>query len=69
MALRTDLTPATLPKLMTTEEVAAVLKVSVRAVQRWAREAGLPATKLGSVLRFEEADVVRWYAQQKEGTC
>jgi excisionase family DNA binding protein len=43
--------------LYTTEEVAQLLKVTTRAVQKWVREGKLPAVKYGRVLRIRAEDL------------
>lgn len=47
-----------LPELMTAREVAAVLRVNVTTVSRWARVHRVNAIKLpGGTLRFRRADI------------
>jgi excisionase family DNA binding protein len=43
--------------MLTTKEVADLLRVNEETVRRWARSGELQAVTLGSVIRFEEADV------------
>ena len=42
---------------LTTDEVAAMLGVSVATVKRWAASGELPALRYGKLWRFEPADV------------
>lgn len=47
-----------IPKLYTREEVAEILKVDVRTIDRWRREGKIKARRVGpNVVRFEEAEV------------
>jgi excisionase family DNA binding protein len=43
--------------LITAEEIAALLKVSVKSIYRWANEGRLPAFREGRLIRFLESDV------------
>lgn len=51
---------------LTTAEVAALLRVSKPTVIKAVSKQGLPAVRLGRVLRFARADVEAWIAKQKE---
>jgi excisionase family DNA binding protein len=44
--------------LMTKEEVAELLRVNPRTVERWAKDGELPAVKLKRTVRFHRRDVV-----------
>jgi len=46
--------------LMTSEEVAQLLRVKVTTVRRWYREGKLPGARLGKAIRFRRDDVERW---------
>jgi excisionase family DNA binding protein len=46
--------------LYTTDEVAQLLKVTPRAVQKWVREGKLPAVKYGRALRIRAEDLQRF---------
>lgn len=57
---------------MTKKEVAAMLRVSCRSVDKWKAENGLPVIKIGGVCRYEKETVLVWFAghQQKgEADC
>jgi excisionase family DNA binding protein len=54
------------PKLLTRAEVAELLAVSVRSVDRLRAEGLLPAVKVLTSVRFRE-DVVRGFIQQQQG--
>lgn len=51
---------------LTTAEVAALLRVSKPTVVKAVAKQGLPAVRLGRVLRFARADVMAWIEKQKE---
>jgi excisionase family DNA binding protein len=45
----------------TAADVADLLQVSTKTVSRWALEdSTMPATKIGRVVRFERAALIRW---------
>jgi len=46
------------PELLTQEEVAALLKVTVRTVERWQHEGVLPYLRMGHAIRFHWPSVV-----------
>jgi excisionase family DNA binding protein len=54
-------------KLLTVDELAALLAVPRGWVYRKARANGLPFVKLGKYLRFEESQVRRWIECQRSG--
>ena len=55
-----------LPVLLTREEAAALLAVSLRTFTR--RVAGeLPRVTIGTCVRYEREDVLRWLERQKAG--
>ena len=47
-------------ELMTTEETAHYLRLSIETVKRKARAGGLPAAKVGRVWRFRKAELDAW---------
>ncbi len=49
--------------LLTVPEVAALLKVHKATVQRWSRERGLPAVKIGKEYRIRRSDLEAWYEE------
>lgn len=49
-------------QLVETAEIARRLGVSERTVRNWVEREGLPAYKLGSLLRFEVVEVEKWIA-------
>jgi excisionase family DNA binding protein len=49
---------ASLPLVLTTEQVAALLHLHVNTVKNLCRQGKLPATKIGNVWRFQRADIL-----------
>jgi len=47
--------------LLSTEEVAAILKISKITVQRWCRAGKIPAAKIGKAYRIKKTDLDWWY--------
>lgn len=56
---------AALPRLLTLPEVAEYLCVSPKTVRRLVRR-GLPCVRLGRVVRFRPADLLRFVEARKE---
>ena len=54
-----------LDPLLTIDEVAAVLKVSPKTIRRLIAR-GLPCVRLGRVIRFQQADLLRFVEARKE---
>jgi excisionase family DNA binding protein len=48
------------PETLTAAEVAALLRVHERSVQRWARDGRLSSVRVGRSYRFLRAEVLRW---------
>lgn len=48
-------------EILTTEEVAALLKISAYKVREYAREGKLPARKIGKAWRFKREDINKWF--------
>lgn len=55
-----------MPPLLTPDEVADRLQVSVWRVRRWIRAGSLPARRIGVRYYVTEAALARWIAQQDE---
>ena len=53
--------------LGTAKDVAALLQVHAKTVERWRRLHGLPCLRLGGSLRYVLSDVLRWASARKEG--
>lgn len=56
-----------LTPLLTLPEVAALLRVSEKTIRRLAATRRLPCLRIGSRLRFDHRDVLRWVSARKEG--
>lgn len=50
--------------LMTIQEVAKYLKISVHTVYKMVEQDRMPATKLGRQLRFRKSDVYKWLSER-----
>jgi len=48
------------PAMLTVGEVATVLRVHPRSVQRWASQGRFSAVRAGSTYRIPRAEVLRW---------
>ena len=57
--------PTPLPRLLTIEQIADHLGVSVRHVRRLVAERRIPFVKWGHLLRFDPAKVSAWLATQQ----
>lgn len=53
-------------EVLTTREVARLLKVTQRSVYRWIVAGVLPAAKFGGRWRIKRADVERFWEQRKK---
>lgn len=59
-------TPAGLQPLLTVGEVAALLRLSNKTVQRLVASRRLPCVRIGRRVRFTAADVLRFVAARKD---
>ena len=48
------------PEMLTVDEVATVLRVNPRSVQRWARDKRLTSVRAGRTYRFPRSVILRW---------
>lgn len=48
------------PDMLTVHEVATVLRVNPRSIQRWARDGQVAAVRVGRSYRIARNDVARW---------
>jgi len=53
--------------LLSIAEVARLLKLSAKSVQRLAARGSLPCYRIGRLVRFSPGDVFRWLEARKEG--
>lgn len=56
----------TLQPLLSTESVSEILGVSPGTIRALVADKGLPAVRIGRILRFKPADVDAWLDTQKE---
>ena len=54
------------PEVMGKRDVAEFLKVSQRTVDLWRERYGLPAFRLGAVIRFDRGAVWEWFQRFTE---
>ena len=54
-------------KLMTPEEAAELLRLSVYTLQEYARNGVIPAIKVGRVWRFSKSELTAWLLEQHSG--
>jgi excisionase family DNA binding protein len=52
-------------QILTEKEIAAALRCSVPAIRLW-RKQGLPALRLGRLVRFRFDEVVRWFENRPQ---
>lgn len=52
--------------LLSKRQMCEILQVSVRTLDYWRSNYGLPTMKLGQVCRFDEKEVMEWFQQYKE---
>jgi excisionase family DNA binding protein len=58
---------ASLPTFLTVDELAAVLRCQPEKVYRLAARGELPSYKVEGRRLFNEAEIVRWLEQQRDG--
>ena len=51
----------------TGKEIAELLRVHVKTVERWRVKLGLPCLRMGGTVRYELSDVCDWASARKEG--
>ena len=56
-----------LPVYLTKPEVAQLLRVDRKTVERWARDHGLPCERMVGSVRYVLSDVLRWASARREG--
>ena len=52
--------------LLTTEDVAKRLRVSVATVKLWVKDGAIPSFKLGALRRFRLAEIEEWLDELQE---
>lgn len=48
------------PELLTSDEVAALLKVSVKTIRQWVYRGEIPNLKINGVVRFDRQVISEW---------
>jgi excisionase family DNA binding protein len=61
----TDL--STIPQLLTIDQLAERLGITVRHVRRLVAEKRVPYLKVGKLVRFDPDEIKRWLASRREG--
>lgn len=46
--------------LLTSEQLAALLKISVKTIYRWVEEKRIPFKRCGRLIRFDLSEINRW---------
>jgi excisionase family DNA binding protein len=58
-----------LERLLTTHEVAELLKLHVKTVERMARAGRLPSLRVAGRRRFRPSDIASWLAEREDRPC
>ena len=58
-----------LERLLTVGEVAALLRLHPKTIERMVREGRIPSLRLGGRLRFRPSDIVSWLAAREDRAC
>ena len=53
-------------EFMTRKELAELLKTTVRTIERFYTEEGMPYIKFGRMIRFEKKEVLDWIRKHKQ---
>ena len=59
--------PSTIPQLVTIDQLAERLGITVRHVRRLVPEKRLPYLKVGKLVRFDPDEIKQWLASRREG--
>jgi excisionase family DNA binding protein len=63
--LESDVLDPRIPQLLTVVEVAAMLRLCPSTVYAWAASGRLPCIRIGTAVRFDRGDVLRWLRHQR----
>jgi excisionase family DNA binding protein len=55
--------------LLTSSEVARILKVNPKVLERWAKAGDVPAFKVGKFWRYRASDLESWVGSQVHSGC
>ena len=58
-----------LEKLLTTHDLAELLQLHVKTVERMARSGRLPSLRVCGRVRFKPSDIASWLAAREDRTC
>ena len=58
-----------LEKLLTVRELADVLKLHAKTVERMARDGRVPSVRVCGRVRFKPSDIASWLAEREDRTC
>jgi excisionase family DNA binding protein len=58
---------STIPQLLTIDQLAERLGITVRHVRRLVAEKRVPYLKVGKLVRFDPDEIKQWLASQREG--
>jgi excisionase family DNA binding protein len=58
-----------LEKLLTACELAEVLRLHAKTIERMARGGRIPSVRVGGRLRFKPSDIASWLAAREDRTC
>ncbi len=59
----------TLERLLTSQELAGLLRLNVKTVERMARAGRLPSVRVCGRTRFRPSDIASWLAAREDRTC
>lgn len=58
-----------LERLLTTHELAALLQLNAKTIERMARAGRLPSLRVCGRVRFRPSDITSWLAEREDRTC
>ena len=61
--------PPPLERLLTVHEIAALLQLHAKTVERMARAGRLPSLRVTGRLRFRPSDIASWLAAREDRAC
>ena len=64
-----DRAPNTLEPLLTVRELAELLQLNVKTVERMARTGRLPSLRVCGRVRFRPSDIASWLAAREDRAC
>lgn len=61
-----ELLLASYPDMLTVDEVATVLRIHRRSIQRWAREGRFATVRVGRSYRVPRTEILRWMLESTQ---